>query len=508
MPEEPIPSRKDLLDLLMTQLSDFVVVLADTDGNFTSWHPGVKQVFGYGPEEFIGKNLELLLPVAERLRGAGKRELEQAAQTGRAFDTRWLLTKSGQRILVDGVTLGLREGGKLAGFGKVLRDVTERQNAQESFSALAEALNQATVIVRRWDGTIDHWTAGCERLYGWTAEEAVGHVCHELLRTTFPAPLDLIQQQLFLSRTWKGEVQHLRRDGTRVSVSTHWALLTDGEHEPLSVIETQTDVTARAEVQRELETAHERLKSMAAELERSNEELEEFARIASHDLSAPITSTRWLVDLLCSRHSDQLDAEGRKCLQQITQGLSRMADLVEGVLAHAQVGRSAIGSAEAVDSGEALAAALENLRRDIETSEAVITHTPLPPIKIDLQALSQLFQNLLSNAIKYRRPGVRPVITVTATRQPPMWLISVEDNGMGIEPEWFDRIFQPLQRRHGREISGSGIGLATCKKIVTRAGGRIWVESTVGSGSKFLFTLPGPHALPACAPSNREPVSP
>ncbi len=506
MAEEPtsdeLPSdRRDLLDRLVAQLSDFVIVLASTEGRFTSWHPGVQQVFDYGPDEFIGQGVELLFPVGDRLRGRGRQELEHAAETGCAADTRWLVRKGGQRVLVEGVTLALHERGRLVAFGKVLRDVTERKHTEESLRALAEALDQATVIVRRWDGTIDHWTAGCEKLYGWTAEEAVGHVCHELLQAIFPVPLEQIQQQLLLSRMWKGEVEHMRRNGTRVSISTHWALLTDAENEPpLTVIETQTDVTARFQMQRELEAANERLKSMANELERSNVELEEFARIASHDLSAPITSTRWLVDLLSSRHSGQLDAEGKKCLQQISQGLERMGDLVQAVLAHAQVGRSAIGSAEAVDSGQALAAALENLRRDVETSHATIDHDALPPLNIESQALTQLFQNLLSNAIKYRRPGVPPVIKVSATRQGPMWLIGVQDNGMGIEPEWFDRIFQPLQRRHARETSGSGIGLATCKKIVSRAGGRIWVESKVGSGSKFLFTLPGPEAVPAPAP--------
>ncbi len=110
---------------------------------------------------------------------------------------------------------------------------------------------------------------------------------------------------------------------------------------------------------------------------------------------------------------------------------------------------------------------------------------------IEQQPLAQLFQNLLSNAIKYRRPNVHPVIKVSATPQESVWLIAVQDNGIGIPPESLERVFQPMQRLHGSEIAGSGIGLATCKKIVTRAGGKIWVESQVGSGSTFLFTLPG-----------------
>jgi light-regulated signal transduction histidine kinase (bacteriophytochrome) len=249
-------------------------------------------------------------------------------------------------------------------------------------------------------------------------------------------------------------------------------------------------MTARLRMQRELETANERLNRMAHELERSNEELEEFARIASHDLSAPIISTRWLVDLLATKYGRQLDEEGRKCLKQISMSLERMADLVEAILSHAQVGTSAIGSLENTDADEALAISLENLRRDIETSGAVILHEPLPQLRIQAQALTQLFQNLLSNAIKYRQPGVEPLVRVSAERQASEWVVSVEDNGIGIEPEWSERIFLPLQRRHGMQVAGSGIGLATCKKIVTRAGGKIWVESMMGVGSTFYFTFP------------------
>ena len=256
------------------------------------------------------------------------------------------------------------------------------------------------------------------------------------------------------------------------------------------VIETQTDVTAHSQMRRELEAANKELQTIKGELERSNEELEEFARITSHDLSAPLTSTRWLTDLLESRHSGQLDEDGKKCVKQISQGLARMSDLVEGILAHARVGRSPIGNSHCTEAEEAFAIATENLRKDIETSGATIEHEPLPAVKVEARAVSQLFQNLLSNAIKYRQPDAPLSIAVGAAKQDGMWRFAVRDNGIGIEPEWFERIFQPLQRRHGLNVSGSGIGLATCKKIVNRAGGRIWVESAVGSGSTFFFTLP------------------
>lgn len=504
MTDDSSSARKDHLDLLVSELSEFVVVLASLEGKFQSWHPGVESQFGYRKQEFIGQHVDLLLPAEERNQGVGERELETAARTGRASDTRLLAKKTGEQILVEGVTVALRDQGEVVGFGKVLHDVTERKNTEDRLRTLARALDQTMVIMRRWDGVITYWTAGCERLYGWTAAEAVGRVCQELLCTKFPVSLEHIQEQLLLSGNWSGEVQHLRRDGTALAIATHWVLLNSPDGQPPAVIETQTDVSVRSRIQRELELMNDRLKSLTTELERSNEELEEFARIASHDLSSPITSTRWLVDLLASRHTAQLSEEGKKIVSQVIQGLERMANLVEGVLAHARVGRTSIGSSEPVSSEEAFDSAVENLRKDIDTSGATITRKPLPDVYIDSHALAQLFQNLLSNAIKYRRPGVPAVVLVSASQQDSMWLFAVTDNGIGVEPEWFERIFQAMQRRHGREISGSGIGLTTCKKIVTRAGGRIWVESRLETGSTFYFTIPGPASPRSDAPSARE----
>jgi PAS domain S-box-containing protein len=488
-----VSSNGNLFELLIDELSEFVIVLLDKEGRFRSWHSGVQTQFGYTKDEFIGQYLSLLLPEAERSDGSAERELQRAESTGRASDTRWLARKDGRRVFAEGVAVGLRDKtGKLTGFGKVIRDVTERRDAEESLLALTGALDQSTVLVCGWNDVIEHWTSGCERLYGWSAGEAVGRIAYELLKTVFPESLENIQAQLLDSGSWQGELRQTRRDGTTVFVAAQWVVLSHEAEEPRRIIATHTDITARLEIQQELERANKRLKDMANELERSNEDLEEFARIASHDLSAPIMSTRWLVELLSARHGSGLDAEGQKCLKQISLGLERMADLVEAVLAHALIGKGAIVSEETTDAEDALAAALENLQKDIAISGAIIAHDPLPELFVQAQPLTQLFQNLLSNAMKYRRDGVPAQIRIFSAKRGHLWQISVTDNGIGVPPEWFERIFQPLQRRHGMDIPGSGIGLATCKKIVMRAGGRIWVESEVGAGSTFHFTLPGP----------------
>ena len=189
--------RQHLLDNLISQLAEFVVVVADVEGRFLSWHPGVKHLFGYDASEFLGMSLAMLLPEPDRLAGDAERELASAAATGKASDTRWLVTKDGQQRLVDGVALALRdERGNLVGLGKVLRDVTEQGETEERLRALTRALEQSTVFMRELDGKISHWTTGCERLYGWTATEAAGKVSWDLLQTVFPEPIESIQAQL------------------------------------------------------------------------------------------------------------------------------------------------------------------------------------------------------------------------------------------------------------------------------------------------------------------------
>ena len=492
MRNENESQRNQLIQLLVSRLHEYVVVVLDVEGRFVSWNPGLFQQFGYNEDELIGKNAAILVPEPDRSAGAFDRELETAATHGKASDTRWLARKDRTQILVEGITLGLRDdSGVLVGFGKVMRNVTERRATEERLKALTRALDQSTAFIRQIQGPITHWTKGCERLYGWTASEAIGQTSWALLKTSFPQPLASIHESLLEGGFWQGELLQKRRDGSNVFVSADWVLHSDAAGEPSIVICTHTDITSRVQVQGELEVVNAELERLTLELERSNRELEEFARIASHDLSAPITSTRWLVDLLAAKHAKILPPDAQKIIKQVSTGLVRMSELVDAVLQHAKVGTSAIGSAEGSDAAAALTAAIENLRKDIETSGAEISHGPLPTLPVTTQALTQLFQNLLSNAIKYRKPDVPPKVTVTSEQNSDKWVISVADNGMGIEPDWLERIFQPLQRRHGPEIAGSGIGLATCRKIVDRAGGKIWVESTIGEGSTFRFTLPG-----------------
>jgi len=269
------------------------------------------------------------------------------------------------------------------------------------------------------------------------------------------------------------------------------------------------------------------IEASAADLARSNHDLEQFAYVTSHDLKEPLRMVTAFVGLLKERYGGQMDAKADEYIAFATEGAARMGQLIDDLLTYSRVGRGALRAA--TEAGEQLDVALRNLRAAMTESGATITRDPLPAVTADGGELTRVFQNLLGNAIKFRRAGVHPQIHVSARRvadvkarvamdagggrtgqallqedgvaamassQPvthatPGWLFSVQDNGIGIAPEFAERVFLIFQRLHTHdEYPGTGVGLAICRKVVERHGGRIWAESKPGVGSTFCFTLP------------------
>jgi light-regulated signal transduction histidine kinase (bacteriophytochrome) len=225
------------------------------------------------------------------------------------------------------------------------------------------------------------------------------------------------------------------------------------------------------------------------ELARSNAELEQLAYIASHDLQEPLRMVASYLQLIERRYQDRLDADGHEFIGYAVNGAHRMQALIDDLLTYSRIGTRG-KPMQPTDCAKVVETALQSLRIVIAETDARITCSGLPTVTGDEIQLTQLFQNLIANAIKFRR-NCRPEINILAQSDEGFWRISVQDNGIGIDPAYFNRIFDMFQRLHGSSAyPGNGIGLAICRKIVERHGGRIWIESVPGTGSTFVFTLP------------------
>ena len=242
-------------------------------------------------------------------------------------------------------------------------------------------------------------------------------------------------------------------------------------------------------IEAERDRVQEAWAAQAEELARSNAELEQFAYVGSHDLQEPLRMVSGFLQLLERRYKGKLDSAADEYIAYAVDGANRMQALIDDLLAYSRVGSQG-NVFEPTDCSLVLDQALFNLWRAIKDSEAVVTHDKLPTVRADGTQLLRVFQNLMDNAIRFRSDQP-PVVHVGAQEQAGHWLFSVRDNGIGIDPQHSERVFRIFEHLHGKgKYPGTGIGLAICKKIVERHGGRIWMDSTSGQGSTFLFTIP------------------
>lgn len=410
--------------------------------------------------------------------------MQMAARSGQPqLDIELRLERTGRSVhfLLGGAVPLFDAGGKVRGVVAAFHDITERKHAEERFMKSFASNPVGMDILHLADGRVVEVNQAYLSITGLRRAEIIG-------KTSVEAGLisDAAQWQHALnSLREKGslpqcEIEFRRRNGETGYAIVSGETIEIGE-ERYALVSTN-DITARKQAENELRCTLE-------ELKRSNAELEQFAYVASHDLQEPLRAVAGMVSLLQQRYKGKLDARADEYIFHAVDAAGRMQALIADLLAYSRVDRHG-KPFEMVDAGECLQVALQNLEIAIGESQASVTWDDLPHVFADCPQLAQLFQNLLGNALKFR--GERePQIHIGVAKMGNTWEFTVCDNGIGIEPQYFERIFLIFQRLHTRrEYAGTGIGLALCKKIVERHGGTIWVKSQLGQGSTFHFTLP------------------
>jgi PAS domain S-box-containing protein len=437
-----------------------------------------ERLFGYHRDELLGQSIELLVP--DRFRGAHptfRLDFLSDPRTRAMGSGRDLfgLRKDGREIPIE---IGLNPIESDEGFFIIASvvDISPRRHAEARFRLVVEASPHGMVMVDE-QGRIVLVNREIENVFGYRREELIGQPVellvparvrpgHPALRAGFHA--DPHARAMGAGRDLFGR----RKDGADIPVEI--GLTPVDTDEGLFVLASVVDISPR--------------KHAEEELRRSNEELERFAYVASHDLQEPLRTVASFVQLLKRRYREQLGTDGAEFIDFAVSGVTRMQRLIEDLLAFSRVGTRGAPMVP-VDTAEVLRVAGENLRAALDESGAAITHDDLPRVLADPGQFEQLLTNLIGNALKFRR-AEPPRVHISAHHTDRFWTFGVHDNGIGIESTYFDRIFVIFQRLHARtEYPGTGVGLAICKKIVERHGGRIWVESSPGNGATFFFTV-------------------
>jgi PAS domain S-box-containing protein len=470
------------------------MVVVNGKGEIVLLNVQSEKQFGYRRDELLGRKVKSIIPegFAERLIADGTRTaaeaLAQQIGTGIELNGR---RKDGSEFPIE-IMLSPLESAEGILVTAAIRNITERKrvedalrDSEERFRLMASGVKDYANVMLDPEGFIVSWNEGGERLKGYRAEEIIGEhfsrfYAAEDIRKGLPA-MELKQAQE--TGRFEGEGWRVRKDGSRFLASIVITALRDEKGLLRGFGKITRDITERRR-------AEERLTKTMEELKRSNDELGQFAYVASHDLQEPLRMVASYTQLLAQRYKGRLDSDADEFIAFAVDGCNRMQGLIQDLLSYSRAGANAEPLRE-ISCEDALEKTLKNLHATIQDSGAMVTHDSLPNIMMDEMQLVQIFQNLIGNAIKYRAAEPSQV-HVSATRNGSNeWVFSVRDNGMGIEPQYFERIFILFQRLHGqKDFAGTGIGLAMCKKIVDRLGGRIWVESQATKGSTFYFALP------------------
>jgi PAS domain S-box-containing protein len=470
------------------------MVVVNPGGEIVLLNVQAEKQFGYSRDELVGQQVKNIIPegFAERLIADGTRTaaeaLAQQIGTGIELNGR---RKDGTEFPIE-IMLSPLESAEGILVTAAIRNITTRRDAETHlaqmegrYRGLLEAAPDAMVVVNQ-AGEIVLLNVQAEKQFGYSRDELVGQQVKNIIPEGFA-------ERLIADGTRSAAQALAQQIGTGIELI---ARRKDGTEFPieimLSPLESAEGILVTAAIRNitERKKSEEHLVQTVGELKRSNDELQQFAYVSSHDLQEPLRMVTSYTQLLAGRYKGRLDSDADEFIAFAVDGCNRMQGLIKDLLAYSRAGTNGKVLHE-ISAENALKEALANLRATIDQSGAVVTRDALPAIRTDETQLTQVFQNLVGNAIKYRGAEV-PHVHVSATKNGGNeWTFSVRDNGLGIDPQYYERIFILFQRLHGRdEFEGTGIGLAICKKILERLGGRIWVESQLEKGSTFYFALP------------------
>jgi PAS domain S-box-containing protein len=460
------------------------------DGRFLRVNPRVCEILGYTKDELTGMTVKQISHPADRDLADAPRARVMAGEMDSARLEKRYVRKDGAVVwLAIAIALERDAAGRPLYAISVLDDITSRKHAEEALRQSEELFRKTFELAASGvahvslEGRLIRVNRRLTEMLGYAEQQLIGRSVKDI---SHPQDRDLTDAQRAQIRSGERESvrfekRYLRKNGEPVWVSLGIALVRDAFGTPQYEIAMFDDITERKQAEAALQEAHE-------ELKRSNSELEQFAYVASHDLQEPLRMVSSYTQLLGRRYGEKFDADAKEFMAYIVDGATRMKQLIEDLLAYSRVGTKSMDFKPA-ELEKSLRRAITNLKAAIDESGASVTHDPLPTLPADEVQLAQVFQNLMGNALKFRGPTT-PHIHVAVSEKPAEWEITVRDNGIGIEPQYFERIFMVFQRLHNKaEYPGTGIGLAIVKKVIERHGGHVRVESKLGEGSAFIFTL-------------------
>jgi PAS domain S-box-containing protein len=492
------------LALLVDSVQDYAIFMLDPKGVIVTWNPGAERIKGYAAEEIIGRHFSVFYTDEDRARDHPGEELVIARRDGRFEEEAWRVRKDGSRFWANVVITRVNdESGALIGFGKVTRDLTARRLREEQSRTLAVDLAEAnrdleqfrTLVLSVRDyaifvidpgGRVATWNAGAERIKGYEASEVIGrhfsvfytqedrehgHPAHELEIAA--------REGRYEEEGWR-----IRKDGSRFWASVVITALRNDRGVLVGFAKVTRDLTERRIAEAAIRRAYE-------ELARTNEELQEFAATAAHDLQEPLRTISGFAELLEARYGGGLPDDARVFIERIGAGTMRMRDLIQDFLTYARAGSSEL-TQEPVDLAAAVRPVLAGLAVAIEERDARVELEldDAPPVLADPAMVGLLLQNLVSNAIKYV-DDEPPLVRVSAAADGDEVRVEVADNGIGMDATAQTLAFEAFGRVRPQEgAAGTGLGLSIARRVVERHGGRIGVESAPGEGSRFWFTLP------------------